>query len=71
MFCSFYFKENRWIFYTLASLIAYSRVAVGVHYPLDVVCGGFLGIGFGYIAIKIIIWTGNYLAERKRKAKKF
>ncbi len=68
---SFYFKENKWIFYTLASMVAYSRVAVGVHYPLDIIGGAVLGLGFGYIAIKITIWTGNYFAERKRKAKKF
>ncbi len=68
---SFYFKENKWIFYTLASLVAYSRIAVGVHYPLDVFFGAILGLGFGYIGIKVSIWTGNYFAERKRKAKKF
>lgn len=29
---------------TLASLIAYSRIYLGVHFPLDVICGALAGI---------------------------
>lgn len=35
--------------YGLASLIAYSRVYNGVHFPLDVICGGLLGMFFGLL----------------------
>ena len=31
--------------YVLAALIAWSRVYVGAHYPLDVLAGALLGIG--------------------------
>lgn len=37
-----------------AALIAFSQVYVGVHYPLDVICGALLGSGLGYIAARII-----------------
>jgi undecaprenyl-diphosphatase len=37
----------RWPVFVLAALIAFSRVYVGVHYPLDVLAGAFLGVGLG------------------------
>jgi len=37
----------------LAALVAYSRIAVGVHYPFDVLVGSILGILIGYFWISI------------------
>jgi len=40
-----------------ASVVAYSRIYLGVHYPLDVICGGILGIAIGvfvFLLFKII-----------------
>jgi membrane-associated phospholipid phosphatase len=39
----FIWPRYKYIFYTLAVLIAFSRVAVGAHYPSDVVAGALLG----------------------------
>ncbi len=36
-----------------AAFISFSQVYVGVHYPSDVLCGGLLGCGFGWIAARI------------------
>ena len=33
----------------LATAIAYSRVYLGVHFPLDIVCGSIFGIGSGLL----------------------
>lgn len=38
-----YYSSNTWIFYTTASLIAISRVFVGVHYPSDIIGGAVFG----------------------------
>ncbi len=35
---------------TIALGISYSRVYLGVHYPLDVICGGIIGILWGWLA---------------------
>ena len=37
------------LFYTIASLIAFSRIYVGLHYPLDVVCGIVFGTIIGVL----------------------
>ena len=37
-----------------AASIAFSQVYVGVHYPLDVLCGALTGSVFGYIASKLV-----------------
>lgn len=37
------FRRKRYVFYSLAALVAFSRVYLGLHYPGDVVAGGILG----------------------------
>jgi undecaprenyl-diphosphatase len=45
---------------TLAALIAYSRVYLGVHYPFDVVGGAAIGVVCGWLAV----WIRSRLARR-------
>lgn len=47
----------RWLFpvaLVWAGSIAFSQVYVGVHYPLDVICGALTGSLFGYIFSRIV-----------------
>jgi undecaprenyl-diphosphatase len=46
-------KPVIWILLIWAALIAYSRIYLGVHFPLDIICGGIMGvlIGFGFLEI--------------------
>jgi undecaprenyl-diphosphatase len=44
------FPTLGWILIPLASLIAASRVVLGLHYPSDVLAGGAIGIGLGLMA---------------------
>jgi undecaprenyl-diphosphatase len=37
------------IMYVLAALFAFARVYCGVHYPLDVIVGGLIGVLSGYL----------------------
>lgn len=45
-------KQIGWIF-LWSSLVSYSRIAVGVHYPADILFGGLSGVLFGYISYLI------------------
>ena len=54
----FFFTLNKhigntaWVFFAWALLIIYAQVYVGVHYPLDVIAGGLVGLLFGYLSAK-------------------
>ena len=60
VFIIFTFLDNRkWLKWSLlvwAASISFGQVYVGVHYPLDVICGGLLGSGIG--------WLCAYLFQR-------
>ncbi len=43
----------KWFFVTWAASIAFSQVYVGVHYPIDVTCGAFLGSVIGFLLGKL------------------
>lgn len=49
MVLAWYFPKGRHFFFILAALIAISRVAVGVHYPFDILAGAWLGIFVGFL----------------------
>lgn len=42
-------KKWKWVFIAWAASICYGQVYVGVHYPVDVLCGAMLGCGLGYV----------------------
>jgi membrane-associated phospholipid phosphatase len=41
------------LFFLWALLICFAQVYVGVHFPLDVICGGVIGCIVGYLMAKI------------------
>ncbi|MGL4383093.1 MAG: phosphatase PAP2 family protein [Bacilli bacterium] len=51
---SYYYKQYSLYFYILASLIAFSRLYVGVHYFSDILTGSILGLVVGHIGIALI-----------------
>ena len=61
---AFYAPRAAPAFFLLAVAIAWSRVYVGVHYPLDVLGGAVLGVG---IAIALRWLSGVLLRSRRAK----
>ena len=45
------------LFFVLASLVSYSRVYIGVHYPLDIITGSVFGFVSGFILFKFWIFS--------------
>ncbi|MGW9686908.1 phosphatase PAP2 family protein [Flagellimonas sp. 2504JD1-5] len=40
-----------------AMIVAYSRIYIGVHYPLDVLTGMVIGIFFGWVFARLVIFA--------------
>ncbi len=68
-FTALFFKR-RWFTYLIfiwAIIISYSRIYLGVHYPLDVICGGMLGLSIGVFIYYFEHW--GYRKINKMDAK--
>lgn len=52
-FCGLVFRNALPIVYTVALLVGYSRVYLGVHYPADVLAGAATGILIGILGYKL------------------
>ena len=61
---SYFYEKNKTFLYILASAIAFSRVYVGVHYPLDIVSGAIIGYIISWIILSI--WVIIKMRELKR-----
>jgi undecaprenyl-diphosphatase len=65
---NYFYPKYRWIYFGAAFIVAFSRVSIGVHYPLDIIAGGILGAACALFVI--YTWRGvEQIIENKRAAK--
>ncbi len=62
-----FFPPGQIYFFTVATIVALTRVHVGVHYPSDILVGALMGLLIGFIfsrAIKIFVKKQSNPAEK-------
>ncbi len=52
-----FYKALPFLLLLWASVVAYSRIYLGVHYPLDIITGMFFGAWIGLAVYKLNIWS--------------
>ncbi|RMF88983.1 MAG: phosphatase PAP2 family protein [Nitrospinota bacterium] len=71
VFFGFFYPRLRGALYSLAFLVAYSRIYVGVHYPLDAIGGMIVGILLSSALLgiyKLIKQRKRFWGEHKKRA---
>ncbi len=72
VFTSLLFKNRyySWFIIIWATVVSYSRIYLGVHYPGDVLCGAFLGIILACVIYKIYRYAEIRIYHDKEKRNK-
>ena len=63
------FPRYKWALYITASLVALSRVYLGLHYPSDIIAGAAIGMIFGYAFAMAVLKIDNVITAKQKKVK--
>lgn len=65
-FTSRLFKNQKytWFIFIWAAVVSYSRIYLGVHYPLDILGGALLGFALGTLVFFLYRLFGNHYLKR-------
>ena len=61
---SYFYEKYKILLFSIASIIAFSRVYVGVHYPMDIFFGSIIGYIFSWMILSI--WVIIKMRELKK-----
>tara|TARA_Y100000590_G_scaffold465124_2_gene636518 strand:+ start:2527 stop:3078 length:552 start_codon:yes stop_codon:yes gene_type:complete len=50
---SLIYRNTKYIFWSIAVIVMFSRIYIGVHFPLDVASGCVIGIFYGLLFVKV------------------
>ncbi len=48
-----------WLLFIWPLVVSYSRIYLGVHYPLDIIGGALVGIFLGYLVYRFTLWLSG------------
>ena len=60
-----FFGRRYWWTFLIAAAIGYSRIYVGVHFPLDVLAGGCFGTLLAFLVWRISLWVAPQQARTR------
>lgn len=60
-----FFRRIGWFLFPWAIITAYSRIYLGVHYPMDILCGGIYGFLIARILLKALNLYWNKTSSEK------
>lgn len=58
-------KWFAWLIFFIATLVSYSRIYVGKHFPADVICGAILGFSIGIGVYFLFIYLSKKYSNKK------
>jgi len=64
---SFFYPRHRPWFFLFAAMIGFSRIYVGLHYPLDVFAGAVFGVLCGLLVVGLYKGAMLYFKNKKEK----
>ncbi len=53
-----------WVMWTQVALVCYSRIYLASHFPQDIILGVGLGVGSGYVMLKLYLWALERMDKR-------
>lgn len=62
---SIYYQKLSWLFILLAAIVGFSRIYVGVHFPLDVIGGAVVGMICSLILYYSWLLISKYFSTRR------
>lgn len=57
-------KYFTWFIFIWAAVVSYSRIYLGVHYPMDIIGGALLGMGLGFLVFYLYNLFGNRFLKK-------
>ncbi len=64
-----YLPKYKWLYFSVAFLVAYSRVYIGVHYPFDIFVGALIGLLCAYVLSKLFDFFEKIVKDKLLSSK--